>query len=401
MTVRSLNASRVDLHDTVVVGAGPAGLAVSRHLTDAGHDHVVLERGRVGESWRSQRWDAFALNSPAFMNRLPGTPAVDHDAPGFPSRDGYVATLAGYAEANRLPIRSGVTVLGVEDAGARLLVRTDCGTIAAREIVAASGAQTRPRGPEVELPVAQLHSAGYRNAAALPEGAVLVVGGAQSGLQIAEDLLEAGRRVLLATNRVGRWPRRYRGRDIATWLDETGFLDATRDAREPATKPTTQAQISGTRGGHTLSLQQLAREGATLLGTFRGAEDGALHFAANLRENVAFADEVSARAKRMVDEHIGRHGIAAPAPEHDPAEDPEPGLPTGDAALDPVAARIGAVIWATGFRAGDDWLGETRAHRIGVPWLPKRKSGNLHGIREDSALVAEAVLDATARRRAA
>ena len=401
MTVRSLSAARVEFHDTVVVGAGAAGLAVSRHLTDAGHDHVVLERGEVGESWRSQRWDSFHLNTPLFMNRLPGAPAVGRDVPGFLSRAQYVATLADYAESNRLPVRTGVTVLEVEDAGACRVVRTDRGTIACRELVAASGAQSRPRRPAVALPVAAMHSADYRNAAALPEGAVLVVGGAQSGLQIAEDLLEAGRRVLLATSRVGRWPRRYRGRDITVWLDESGYLDATREARAAVGKAPTQAQISGTRGGHTLSLQQLAREGATLLGRFMGFEDGALHFAGDLRENARFADEMSARAKLMVDEHIQRRGIDAPAAEPDPAEAPEPGLPAGDAALDVRRAGIGAVIWATGFESGEAWLGGTPAHRIGVPWLPKRKSGNLHGIREDSALVAEAVLDATARRRAA
>jgi putative flavoprotein involved in K+ transport len=398
--------------DAVVVGGGQAGLGVSRELSVRGVDHVVLERGRVGETWRSQRWESFVLNTPLWMNRLPGSPEVEGDPTRFPSGVEFVATLEWYARFHGLPVLEHVEVLAVEQGAGTYLVKTSVAIYRSRSLIVAAGIQRAPKCPAVarDLSAAgeQLHSAAYRSPEALEPGAVLVVGSGQSGCQIAEELLEAGRRVYLATSRVGRLPRRYRGRDTLAWRCDMGFYDQTAESLddfEPVRAPIPIA--TGVRGGHTLSLQQFARDGAVLLGHLDAVTGIRLRFAADLAEHVRFGDEFAAETRSMIDAYIQQERIDAPPAEEDPIEAPEPRL-----GVDPVreldlrAAGIRTVIWATGFGGEFDWLPPAMrnrsgapAHTIGIghsrgfyvlgfPWTSKRKSGIVYGVEEDATRIA-------------
>ncbi len=409
--------------DAVVVGAGHAGLGVSACLARDGRDHLVLEQGRVGETWRAQRWDSFRVNSPNWMNLLPGATVDPGERDGFWRRDEFVSVLERYARDFGLPVRPGVRVSAVErcEGGAfRVRARTEAGREEAwttRTLVVASGAQRVPKLPPFRdrLPpsVHQLHSSAYRDPASLPHGAVVVVGSAQSGCQIAEDLLEAGREVYLCASRVARVPRRYRGRDILDWWTETKLLDQRpADLEDPALRFAPQPQVSGVGPlGHTVSLQDLARRGARLLGRVTGVAGAGLLLDGRLGECVRFADERSAKFKRDVDAHLERAGAPLPAGEDDPADVAAPALWTerGPERLDLAAAGVSCVIWSTGVTGEYGYLrlpvldetgapvheeGMTREAGLffaGLPWLRTRKSGIIYGIREDGAFIAEAV----------
>jgi putative flavoprotein involved in K+ transport len=338
--------------DALVIGGGQAGLGVSRELGARGVEHLVLEQGRIGETWRSQRWDAFALNSPAWMNRLPAD-AEPLDPDEFPSAQQFVASLRRYAFRHRLPVREGLAVRAVRVGTTDdfLSVTTGENLFEARSVVVASGGARVPRIPTMAsaLPrrVLQLHTATYRNAGDLPAGAVLVVGGGQSGVQIAEDLLHAGREVLLATSAVGRVPRRYRGRDSFAWLVDDGFFDEPRAAASAAPNP----QISGAAGGHTLSYQHLERLGAVLLGGVAGISGSRMTLHDDLARNIVYADEVSAAVRSRIDAHIACSGADAPPPGADPADEPYPmrSIPEAPRELRLHRSGVAAVIWATGF----------------------------------------------------
>jgi putative flavoprotein involved in K+ transport len=393
--------------DAVVVGAGQAGLSVSHYLNRLGVDHAVLERDRVGESWRSARWDSFTLVTPAWMTRLPGVdPALPGDS--FATRDQTVSLLEDLARP--LPVRTGVdvTAVGHHPAGG-YLVRTNRGDLHARTVVAAGGGLRTARIPALadQLPatVEQMHSCAYRNPAQPREGGVLVVGSGQSGAQIAEELARAGRRVFLATSRVPRLPRRYRGRDAHDWLAELGQHDRTVDqVPDPRQRNAPHPMLSGGRGGHTLALQQLARDGVDLLGRLVRAEGQELVFDGSLRENISFADQAAEEFRRSVDAHVRLMGLPAPAPEPDPAERPQPDLTCTPRVLD--AAQVGTVIWATGFGPDTAWLdvpvlgqdgtvmqiggltGAPGLYAVGYPWLTHRGSGILYGVAADALRVA-------------
>lgn len=394
-----------DLIDTVVIGAGPAGLGVSRELTLRGIEHLVLEQGRVGETWRSQRWGSFALNTPAWMNRLPGDPAPA--APDdFQSAPQLVRALERYVRRNRLPAWEGVTVRSLRSNGDRLAVATSHGLLEARAVVIASGGARVPRVPAaaaaLQTSIRQVHTAEYRTAAALPPGAVLVVGGAQSGVQVAEDLLRAGSDVFLATSAVGRLPRRYRGRDTFAWLVDDGFFDEPRpDGQLPA-----NAQVAG---GRTLSYQHLERLGAVLLGGVEGVSGSRIRLRDDLARNIVFSDAASAGVRVRIDAHIARAGLDAPPPERDPADACYPirSLPRSPSELDLRRAGVRTVLWATGFDPDTDYVhdGARAAPGLfltGQPWLPTRGSGTIRGIAADAPHVAARV-DAhlAARRRIA
>lgn len=396
----------------VVVGAGQAGLAVSRELVVRGIEHVVLERGRVGETWRSQRWDSFVMNTPVWMNQLPGSSVADAEPTRFPTGQEFVESLERYVRSQALPLREGVEVVSVEMDGGAYVVETSAGCYRSGSLVVAAGIQRTPRipslGRRLSASVEQLHSAQYRSPDALEPGAVLVVGSGQSGCQIAEELLEAGRRVYLATSRVGRLPRRYRGRDALEWRVEMGFYDQTPDSLDDSEPVRAPLPITtGVRGGHTLSLQQFARDGAVLLGRLNGATDSRLRFANDLAENVRFGDEFAAKLRRSIDEYVLRERIEAPPAENDPVEAPEPRLgidPPRE--LDLRAAGVATVLWATGFGGDFDWLPTTLLDRngapphdegvgrspglyaIGFPWISKRKSGIVFGVEEDASRIA-------------
>jgi putative flavoprotein involved in K+ transport len=408
--------------ETVVVGAGQAGLAMSYSLRRRRRDHIVLERGRVGETWRTQRWDSFTLNTPNWMNALPGAIPAGRAAEAFSTHRELVNAFERYTFRFGLPIRTGTAVTAVEETDEGYVVGTTAGTIVASNVVVASGSQNVPRVPALaaELPeeVDQLHAADYMRPEILRRGAILVVGSAQSGVQIAEELVEGQRRVYLATSRVGRIPRRYRGRDIAEWLRDTGHADLRTDELEdPRARFQPQPQVTGAHGGHTVSLQQLSRLGVVMLGRLESVAGERLYFGDDLAENVAFADASSDRIARMIDEHIRHERILAPPAEDDPADRPGR-VRVGPRELDLEEDEIRTVIWATGFTGDYSWIGldvldehgrprhdsgvaaGPGLYFVGLPWLTKRKSGILYGIAEDAARIAGLIADrAPARTR--
>ncbi|MEJ2487515.1 MAG: NAD(P)/FAD-dependent oxidoreductase, partial [Anaerolineales bacterium] len=311
--------------DTVIVGAGQAGLGVSYFLQREGRKHVVFERGRIGESWLAQRWDSFKLNTPNFMNSLPGLSYDGPEEDGFWRRDELVSYLQSYVESFQLPVQIDTTVISIErtDDQESFVVNTrsdgpieDC--VVCRSVVIASGSLQTPKIPSISsrIPdgIVQLHTGDYRRPSALPPGAIVVVGSGQSGCQIAEDLLAAGRTVYLCTSKVGRAPRRYRGRDIMEWWTEMKFFDVTLASLEDKSiSRAPQPQISGTgRYGHTVSLQQLAREGVVILGRFRDVKENKLVLGDEAADNVLYADQFSQRMKDEIDAYIDNTGITLP-----------------------------------------------------------------------------------------
>lgn len=413
--------------EAVVIGAGHAGLGVSHHLARHGIEHTVLERGLVGESWRSQRWDSFALNTPNWMNRLPGETEIAEPRDAFLSGVALVAHLQAYAEGQGLPIRTGLTVTGVAERpgdGSFLVTADDTaggGTVEleARNVVVASGVQRVPKIPAIAgaLPtgIRQLHSADYRRPADLPTGAVLVVGTAQSGVQIAEDLLDAGRTVYLCTSAVARFRRRYRGRDAMEWFLDAGWFDVTPDRLpDPRIRFARQPAISGVgRFGHTVSLQYLAERGAILLGRPTAIEGDRLLLDDTVGANIAFGDERSAEFNAELEEASQASGTEPAALEPDPADmpHPDPMSVRSPRELDLDAAGIGSVVWATGFGGDLAYLpsrvfdpsgvpaherGVTTApgiYVLGIPWLWTRKSGIILGGDEDGAFIADRVAE--------
>jgi putative flavoprotein involved in K+ transport len=396
--------------DVVIVGAGQAGLTVSYYLRAYDIEHVVLERDEIAESWRSARWDSFTLVTPNWMTRLPGVALASGTAGDFLPRGAVVGMLERFARG--LPVHTGTGVLSVTASDRGYTVVTTSGPIAARAVVVAGGGQRCPVIPGLASGIAadihQSDAAHYRSPAALPPGAVLVVGSGQSGAQIASELVAAGREVLLATSRVPRVPRRYRGRDVHEWTVELGLYDQPADAvADPAELREPHPMLSGARGGHTISYQQLARDGVRLLGRLVHAEGHRLRFGPELAQNMQYADERASRFRRAVDEYVARAGIAAPPPDTDPAERAEPRPGMAPETLDTRAERIATVIWCTGFGPDTGWLrvpvltpGGAPAHTRGVtafpglyvagyPWLSNRGSGILYGVAADAARIAQ------------
>ncbi len=423
---RKRGAITAKMFDVVVVGAGQAGLAISYFLKRDGCHHVVFERGRVGETWRTQRWDSFALNTPNSVNDLPGLPYDGPQPDGFWLCRELIAFFERYAKNSDLPVRTRATVTSVErfsdGASFQVKLTTDREaekTVLARSVVIASGILQTPKLPGVstQLPpdIVQLHTADYRNPASLPPGAVVVVGSAQSGCQITEDLLEGGRQVYLCTSKVGRIPRRYRGRDTVLWLKDMGFHDVTVDElTDKSIIHAAQPQISGVgRYGHTVSLQQMARNGVVVLGRLLAVEDGCLIVGDDAAEHARFADKKSAQYKRDIDAYIERAGITPPPLEDDLADTPDPNVDCVSPIrrLDLKEANVSTVIWATGFTADFGWIHlpvldqeGMPAHRrgvsavpglyfIGFPWLHSRKSGLIRGVEEDAGHIAGVIAE--------
>jgi putative flavoprotein involved in K+ transport len=390
--------------DCAVVGAGAAGLATSAALTLRGVEHMILERGRAGESWRTQRWDSFRLNTPGWMNQLLGEQAQDAYATGAEVVQ-RLEQLAADA-----PVRHGVRVVRLAAKGDGYALRTGDGDLLARTVVVGTGDQNLPLVPALAqaLPdrVAQYHAADYRRPGLLPTGAVLVVGSAQSGCQIAEDLLAAGRRVILATSPVGHLPWRHRGRDTAEWLVEAGYFDQRpRDLPDPSVMRAAQPIVAS--GGRSLSLQALARAGATLVGRPVAVAGEQVAFDDSAKANVAAGDAFAARIRALVDEIIRRRGLDPPAAEPDDTDAPvdlDPPM-----VLDLRAEEIASAVWCTGFTGDFSWLdpalvdvhGQPRrkdaagalpgVFYVGLRWLIRRSSGLLFGFLGDAATVADAV----------
>jgi putative flavoprotein involved in K+ transport len=391
--------------NVVVVGAGQAGLAVSCELTRAGVDHVVLERGRVGETWRG-RWDSFCLVTPNWTVQLPGGVYDGDDPDGFMPRDEIVSYLERYAASFGAPVREGVAVTSLRRANGGFVLETSEGQVEAEAVVLASGAYQRPHRPAgaATLPedLLQIDVEGYRKPDELPAGAVLIVGSGQSGCQIAEELHEAGREVVLACGRVHWAPRRLADRDLMWWLLESGAADETlADLPSPAARLLANVLATGHGGGHDIHFRTLQKLGITLAGHFVGAEGHRVRFAPDLAETVAWSDERHAILMDRFRKVAAENGIAVEIPEQAPFD--------ADAPDEADLRDFGAVVFTSGFRPDyaswvecpdafdehgfpvHDECESTAApglYFVGVHFLRKRKSSLLVGVGEDAAIVA-------------
>ena len=402
--------------DTVVIGAGHAGLAVSRLLSEARRDHVVLDRGRVGERWRTERWDSLHLLTPSWMTRLPHWQYAGPEPEGFMSATAFVGQLERYAESFAAPVVGGTTVLSVRRCGPeQYAVVTDRETYGARHVVVATGPHGAPVVPRsmgaTDLRV--LHSSAYRNPAQLPAGGVMVVGASSSGVQIADELVRSGRDVVVAVGRHTRVPRRYRGMDIFWWLENTGRTARTIDeVRDPAAaRRETSLQLVGrpaTQAAETLDLAVLRARGARLAGRLESLSGSTAVFADDLPETVAAADRVMHRFLDDVDAYVLRAGLES---EVLPAYRPRPLTnPAGPRRLDLGAEGIRTVVLAAGFRPDHSWLhvpvtgsdGVLRQYRgvtdapglyvVGQRFQHRRDSGFIDGARHDAHAVVHHLL---------
>lgn len=393
----------------VVVGAGQAGLAVSYELTALGIDHVVLERARVGQTWRNL-WDSFCLVTPNWTMCLPGAAYAGNDPEGFVPRDEIVRYLERYASSFGAPVREGVAVDSLEPGpDDEFLLRTSAGELQAASVVVCTGAFQRPHRPQVTagipngLTVVDAHD--YRNPAVLPPGKVLVIGSGQTGCQLSEELHEAGREVFLACGRAPWLPRRTGGRDIVSWLKETTFFDTPLSALpSPAARLGANLLVTGRRGGHDLHYRTLQAMGVQLLGHLAGVEDHRAYFAADLADSVAFGDARYADLRKLLTDQLPTRGIAAP-------EMPDPLPFHADPPLELDLNGFGVVILTSGFRPDyarwvrfpafdvmgfpltDDGASSVvpGLYFCGVHFLRKRKSAVLFGVGEDAAIVARSI----------
>ena len=400
--------------ETVIVGGGQAGLATSYFLKQQGHEHVVLEQAaQAAPVWRNERWDSFTLVTPNWATRMPGAAYDGPDPDGFMPRDEVIAYFARYVDRFQLPVQVNTRVRSVDLAdGDGYRVTTPERTFAAKNVVMATGFFQQPKispfAASLSPGVRQLHSSQYRNPESLPTGAVLVVGSAQSGCQIAEELYQRGRNVFLSTGTAGRVPRRYRGKDVIAWLVETGFIDLT-----PAQLPPGMSKfegiphISGTRGGHTINLHQFARDGVTLLGHLRGAAGDMISLASDLHENLAKVDQFERDVLNMFDGYIEKKGLDAPAEEVPQLRDGfnQPIIEE----LNLRGSGISTVIWAMGYTfdyslmklpvRDDDGFpiqssGVTNVpglYFVGLPWMPSERSGFLLGVGESAEHIASCI----------
>jgi putative flavoprotein involved in K+ transport len=400
----------VEQVETLIIGGGQAGLAMSEQLGKRHLPHLVVERYRIGERWRSERWDGLHANGPAWHDRLPGMPIAGVDPDDFATRDQMFEYLAAYAERIAAPIRCGVavTALHARDGGGGFRAETSAGAIDANNVVAATGPFQRPVIPVVVPPeagIVQMHSSGYRNPGQLPEGAVLVVGAGSSGAQIADELSRAGRHVYLSVSRHERPPRRYRGRDFAWWLGVLGMWDA--PVRDPPQKHVTIA-VSGAYGGRTIDFRRLAAQGVVLVGRTGGCRDGVMGFSADLASDLAQGDASYLSMLDAADAYAVREGLDLPEePAARTLEADPPCVTDLILQLNLREAGITSIVWATGFALDFGWMqvdvfNERGApvHRrgvtdvpglyfLGLSWLSRRASAFIFGAEKDAAHLAE------------
>ncbi len=401
--------------DTIVVGGGQAGLSVSWHLNEAGREHLVLDRGRVGDTWRN-RWDSFCLVSPNKLCRLPGFPYDGADPDGFMLRDMIVDYIERYAASFDPPYRAGVEVqrISAVSGSGRFEFTTSDGVMTARNLVITAGTHQHPNIPawHEDLPhgVTGMHTRDYRNAAGLADGAVFVVGSGQSGCQVAEDLHLSGRDVHLAVGNAGRIPRRYRGRDIFGWDLETGYMTMPVEQHPKGTAIRFKAHphLSGRDGGRTVDLRQMAHDGIRLHGKVLGVEGGLFRLAGDLAATLDGIDDVCRAEMEGIDKFIEKNGLDDPVEEGVPANwqpEPEPAL------FDLADAVVSTVIYATGFHFDFGWIdlpvfdgrGYPRYTRgvtempglyfCGLHWMQTQGSGLFYGVGEDAEYVVGHLLD--------
>lgn len=394
----------------IVIGAGQAGLAVSYELTARGLEHVVLERGEIGQCWRD-RWDSFCLVTPNWSLQLPGFPYDGDDPDGFIERDEIVAYLESYAASFAAPVHTRVEITGIRNgSGSGFVVETDKGSWSAQHLILATGAYQKTKIPAgadtLPASIARLDIGDYRNESELPEGDILIVGSGQSGCQIAEELHRKGRRVVLACGRAPWTHRRFGGRDIFWWLDKSGFLSApSKDLPEEA-RLFANITATGHDGGHDLSFRTLDDAGVELTGRFLGAKDGVAQFADDLGASIAWGDERYVQINDVIYNTAKKMRLDVP-------ELPSPGSFNPKTRTEIDLGTFGAALFTGGFRPDyRSWVPWPEAfdeegfplhndgdstvidglHFVGVHFLRTRKSALLCGVGEDAAIVANSVM---------
>ena len=402
--------------DTVVIGAGQAGLAVSRLLTDHGHEHVVLERGRLAERWRSERWDSLRLLTPNWMNRLPHWAFRGPDPNGFMTAAEFTGYLEAYARWSAAPVLEHRAVRAVESAGGRFAVSTEDGCWRANEVVIATGWCDRPSVPPVARglgpDIVQATPTGYRNPSSLPPGGVLVVGASATGVQLAHELAVSGREVVLAVGSHSRMPRRYRGHDVYWWLAATGSLDRTIDQMPDvvAARAEPSLQLVGRADHADLDLAVLHSVGVRLCGRLVGLDGYRAEFADDLHITVAAADARMARVLADIDACADRFRLTRHPRPSDPARPVQVNQRSTVRSLHLRRRGITSVLWATGYRRSHRWLrlpaldrhGEIRQRRgvtpvpglyvVGQRFQHFRSSSFIHGVGRDAAFVADHIV---------
>lgn len=403
----------VEKMNTVIVGAGQAGIAMSEHLALMGVPHVVLERSRIAERWRSERWDSLVANGPAWHDRFPSLKFDNISQEAFPPKERMAQYFEDYARMLDAPVRTGVDVHQVTRLAGRsgFRVVTSAGEFEADNVVAATGPFQKPSFPQIVPPTAgvqQIHSSVYKNPQQLPAGGVLVVGAGASGTQIAEELRQSGRDVYLSVGEHYRPPRAYRNRDYCWWLGALGLWD---EVKIKPKKEHVAFAVSGYEGGKTVDFRRLAHMGITLVGITKNWDNGVLSFAGGLAESIAAGDKAYFDVLRDADAYIERNGLDLP---------PEPQawelLPDPECLLNPLmqldiaAAGITTIIWATGFKFDFSWLqvdafdenglpfhkrgisAERGIYFLGLPNLVNRASSFIYGVWHDAKYIADHIV---------
>jgi putative flavoprotein involved in K+ transport len=392
--------------NVAIIGGGQAGLSTSYYLTQSGDDHVVLEAGRIAETWRSRRWDSFCLVTPNWTVQLPGGQYDGPDPDGFMVRDRLVEHFERWVASFHAPVEHGRQVTVLEQDGDVFVLSTAQGAVRARSVVIATGGYQRayrpPNADQIPTSVTQRLAEEYGNPSKIPPGAVVVIGSGQTGCQIAEELNAAGRKVFLACGRAVWAPRRMGGHDLVWWLVESGFVDRTiAQLPSPAARLWSNPQATGRDGGHDLNYRTLHASGVELLGRFAGAEDGKIHFANDLAESIQAGDDLArAFLRSWVAPMCDRRGLSLPW------EVPGPPGYIARNELDVEKDGISTVIWTAGYRPDYGWVhvpvfddmgfpiqvdGRSAVpglYFMGVHFQRKARSAVLYGVAEDAEIVA-------------
>lgn len=413
----------MEIFDVIIIGAGQAGLATSYYLKQHKITHVVIEQDCIGSSWKKQRWESFKMNTPNWMNMLPGMDIALHKMDYFMTKYEFLAYLKSYVLKFELPVLEKHEVIGVKKVFENFMVSVDDNgiqhNIMTKKIVVASGIMNKISIPKLSnlIPdhILQLHVANYKSPELLPDGTVLIIGGGQSGSQIAEELALANKKVFLAGSKVARVPRRYKGKDIMEWMNQLGIMDTTaKEIRENPELDATQPQVSGVgESGHTISYQSLQQLGVTILGGLKYCHKEFFYFKDDCKSNIQYADETSDMIKKKVDQYLEKYPeLAIGGTDVDPSDMP---YNLYQSVSDQTIVNfndsgISTVLWATGFGYEFNYLEPSLLDKegrpkhkdgkmtivglycIGFPWLRKKKSGLIYGVKEDSKKIVKDIM---------
>lgn len=400
----------VEIVETLIVGGGQAGIAMSHQLTLRGHSHLVVERHRIAERWRSERWDGLRFQTPNASLTLPGFPFPQNDPGGFASAGEILDFINAYAASFGAPVRTEVCVSSLHHDGTKFLAHTSAGSIQADQVVVATGPFQKPQIPALmsdKIDINQVHAGAYRNPEQLPAGAVLIVGSASSGAQIAEELMRAGRQVYLCIGRHRRFPRRYRGQDISLWQNDPDIsttLQAQRDANN------IPIVFSGAYGGHTIDFRNFAAQGMILLGRAEAMNGETMHFAEGLAAQLTLGDESYFESLRTIDDFVTNTGLNLPEERDAWHAIAEPACVTHPIrSLNLKAEGITTVLWATGYSCDFGWIKLDVLDLAGLPiqhhgmtntpglfflgpeWLSHFGSARLSGVGRDAMVIADKI----------